>query len=138
MKRTIGKFAQEAGVGVETIRYYQRRGLLAKPERKSGRDAEAHQYVDADVERLHFIRGAQVAGFTLAEIGELVRLDASKDRSRALQIAEERIAILDQKITEMQLARDALTRLAKACSSGAGQTCPIIASFLPAPRAEDT
>ena len=76
---TIGALAKAAGVGVETVRYYQRRGLLPEPARPPG---EVRRYGEEDVKRLRFIRSAQAAGFTLNEIGELIALDASDDRTR--------------------------------------------------------
>jgi MerR family mercuric resistance operon transcriptional regulator len=98
---TIGKLAAKGGVGVETVRYYQRRGLLTEPSRDEG----IRRYGDEDVRRLRFIRSAQTAGFTLEEIGELLGLDAVDDRTRARHLAEARIAAIDAKIAEMQSAR---------------------------------
>lgn len=95
---TIGKLAAKGGVGVETVRYYQRWGLLAEPTR----DAGIRRYDDDDVRRLRFIRSAHTAGFTLEEIGELLGLDAVDDRTRARHLAEARIAAIDAKIAEMQ------------------------------------
>ena len=94
---SISGLAHEGGVGVETIRYYQRRGLLHTPHREGG----TRRYGDDDVRRLRFIRGAQAAGFTLAEIAELLALDATKDRARARSLAKARIALLDQRIAEI-------------------------------------
>ena len=122
---TIGKLAAASGVGVETIRYYQRRGLLETPKR----DREIRRYGSNDVRRLRFIRQAQAAGFTLEEIKELLDLDASEDRSRARELAQARVKALDEKIAELQRARDALKRLARECGSGAAGPCPILASF---------
>lgn len=123
---TIGALAKAGEVGVETVRYYQRRGLLPEPPRPQG---EARRYGPEDVRRLRFIRSAQGAGFTLEEIGELLALDASQDRPRARALAAARLAALDQKIAELQQARAALTRLATACASGGAGPCPIIAAF---------
>ena len=76
---TIAGLAREGGVGVETVRYYQRRGLLETPERPegSGSNGGIRRYTADDVRRLRFIRSAQAAGFTLEQIGELVALDAT-------------------------------------------------------------
>jgi len=128
---TIGKLAREGGVGVETIRYYQRRGLLATPARTggSGLGGGVRRYGAEDVRRLKFIRAAQAAGFTLDQIGELIALDASQDRARARAIAEERIAVLDLRIAELTEARDALQKLASACAASSRGACPIIAAF---------
>jgi MerR family transcriptional regulator, mercuric resistance operon regulatory protein len=123
---TIGALAKAAGVGVETVRYYQRRGLLPEPPRPPG---EVRRYSDEDVRRLKFIRSAQAAGFTLAEIGELLELSATDDRARARELAQARVAALDDKIAELRKAREALSGLATACSKQRGGTCPILSAF---------
>lgn len=122
---TIGKFAASANVGVETVRFYQRKGLLKVPRQEAG----IRRYDREDVRRLRFIRQAQTAGFTLQEIKELLDLDAGADRSRARELARSRIKTLDAKITELSLARDALRRLARKCAEGSTGPCPILASF---------
>lgn len=124
----IAGLARAGGVGVETVRYYQRRGLLETPRRLDPEDG-ARRYDEADVRRLRFIKSAQAAGFTLEEIGELLRLDASNDRARAREMAQSRIQALDARIAELTEARAALSRLATACGSGAAGPCPIIRSF---------
>lgn len=121
---TIGKLAAAGGVGVETVRFYQRRGLLDTPAKDGVR-----RYGSTDLRRLKFIREAQAAGFTLEQIKELLSLDSGTDRSRARALASERIAALDKKIAELQRARDALGRLARECSNADRGPCPIIASF---------
>jgi MerR family mercuric resistance operon transcriptional regulator len=128
MSGTIGWLARMGGVGVETVRYYQRRGLLETPDRQSTTGG-VRRYGEADVQRLRFIRSAQAAGFTLEQIDELLKLDAGHDRARARQLARERIAALDDKIAELEAARVSLRRLARECSSGSTGPCPIIASF---------
>jgi MerR family transcriptional regulator, mercuric resistance operon regulatory protein len=125
---TIGGLAKAAGVGVETVRYYQRRGLLSEPVRPHG---EVRRYSEQDVKRLRFIRSAQAAGFTLAEIKELVDLDASDDRARARELAQSRVAAIDAKIEELREARDALAGLATACAKKRGGPCPILRAFEP-------
>ncbi len=122
---TIGRLAEAGGVGVETIRFYQRRGLLETPTRESG----IRRYGSEDVRRLRFIRQAQTAGFTLDEIGELLELDAGEDRPRARELARTRIAALDDRIEELQRARDSLRKLAKECAGGSSGPCPILTSF---------
>lgn len=122
---TIGKLASAGGVGVETIRFYQRKGLLETPTRDSG----IRRYGLEDVRRLRFIRKAQAAGFTLEQIRELLDLDASDDRTRARRMATERVAALDAKIRELKQVRDALKRLASECGSGSPGPCPILTSF---------
>lgn len=122
---TIGQLAAGGGVGVETIRFYQRKGLLDTPTRESG----IRRYGSEDLRRLRFIRQAQMAGFTLEEIRELLALDAGHDRSRARALAGSRIEALDAKIAELGRARDALRRLAEECGEGGKGPCPILASF---------
>jgi MerR family mercuric resistance operon transcriptional regulator len=122
---TIGKLAAAGGVGVETVRYYQRRGLLETP----ARDRDIRRYGSDDLRRLRFIRQAQAAGFTLEEIRELLDLDASEDRSRARELANARVKALDAKIAELGRARNALRRLAQECGSGAAGPCPILTAF---------
>lgn len=128
---TIAGLAREGGVGVETVRYYQRRGLLSTPERTGGTGLGGgiRRYGEEDVRRLRFIRSAQVAGFTLEQIRELIALDASEDRERARELANERLAILDAKIAELEAARKSLRRLARDCATTTGGPCPIISSF---------
>lgn len=122
---TIGQLATEANVGVETIRFYQRKGLISTPARATG----IRRYGADDLRRLRFIRQARAAGFTLEEIGELIALDAGQDRRRARALAASRIESLDTKIGELQRARDALQRLATECGKGGKGPCPILASF---------
>jgi MerR family mercuric resistance operon transcriptional regulator len=127
---TIAGLAREGGVGVETVRYYQRRGLLRMPARAgpAGHGSGIRRYGPEDIRQLRFIRLAQSAGFTLEQIAELLALDATEDRVRARTLAKERVTALDAKITELQHARDALSRLAEECAASSGR-CPIIAAF---------
>ena len=122
---TIAKLAAAGGVGVETIRFYQRKGLLETPPRDGG----IRRYGSDDVRRLRFIRQAQAAGFTLEEIRELLALDTSEDRARARELAGLRVTALDAKIAELKRARDALQRLATECGAGSSGPCPILTSF---------
>src|SRR5688572_15135053 len=101
---TIARLAEAGGVGVETVRFYQRRGLLAEPPRAGG----IRRYGSKDVRRLRFIRSAQAAGFTLGEIGELLELDRTNDRPRVRELAAGRLAALDARIAELSKARSAL------------------------------
>lgn len=130
---SISALAQHGGVGVETIRYYQRRGLLHAPPRPAGGEARPgiRRYGETDLRRLRFIRAAQAAGFTLEEIGELLDLDATRDRTRVHVLATQRIAALDAKIDDLQRARDALSRLAGRCGASASGPCPILDAFDP-------
>ena len=122
---TIGQLAAGGNVGVETVRFYQRKGLLETPTRESG----IRRYGSEDLRRLRFIKQAQAAGFTLEEIRELLELDAGEDRSRAGELAKSRIVALDAKIAELNRAREALQRLATECGAGGRGPCPILASF---------
>jgi MerR family transcriptional regulator, mercuric resistance operon regulatory protein len=122
---TISKLAAAVSVGVETVRFYQRNGLLPTPTRKTG----IRRYSDEDVRRLRFIRQAQGAGFTLSEIKELLALDAGEDRARARVLAKARIEALNVKITELERARDSLKRLARECSEHTMGPCPILTAF---------
>ena len=130
MALTISQLAQAGGVGVETVRFYQRHGLIddPRPSRLGGAKGRRH-YGDDEVRRLRFIRAAQRAGFTLDEIARLLELDRVDDRPAAREMARERIAALDAKIAELQAARASLTRLAKACAGGTEGPCPILESF---------
>ena len=128
---TIAKLARAGGVGVETVRYYQRRGLLDEPARPvgDGQGGGYRHYGDNDVRRIRFIKAAQGAGFTLDEIGELLTLDGTEDRARARAMAQARVAALDVRIAELEAARDALRRLEGTCRDEKGGPCPILASF---------
>nr|WP_236659762.1 MerR family DNA-binding protein [Sphingopyxis lutea] len=128
---TIGKFAKAGGVGVETIRYYQRRGLLGTPARSGGDgwSGGIRRYDENDVRRLKFIRSAQASGFTLDEIGELLALEQSDDRPRVRALARQRIDVLDEKIAQMTETRAALARLADQCAASDKGPCPILAAF---------
>lgn len=122
---TIGRLAREGAVGVETVRFYQRKGLLGTPARHEG----FRRYGADDLRRLRFIRQAQAAGFALNEIGELLALDSGQDRPRVRELARIRIAALNAKIAQMEAARDALERLAAECGAGRKGACPILKSF---------
>ena len=120
---TIGKLAQNAGVGVETVRYYQRRGLLAEPPAMGG-----YRRYDANhLERLNFIKRAQGVGFTLEEIGELMTLNDTRDHRLARSLASEKIRSIEARIDQLAKVADALRHLVRECECG-GQDmpCPII------------
>lgn len=122
---TIAKLAAEGGVGVETVRFYQRRGLMPEPPRAGG----IRRYGLGDVRRLRFIKSAQAAGFTLQQIGELLALDATDDRPRVRALAKARVEALDDQIEQLQTARNALSRLADQCGAGGSGPCPILTAF---------
>ena len=133
MQLTIGKLATAGGVGVETVRYYQRRGLMGTPARSGGDGwgGGVRRYDADDLRRLKFIRSAQASGFTLDEISELLALEASDDRVRVRTLARQRIDVLDEKIAQMTETRAALARLADQCAASAKGPCPILAAFEP-------
>lgn len=131
MQLTIGKLAAAGEVGVETIRYYQRRGLMGTPARSGGDGwgGGVRRYDANDLRRLKFIRSAQASGFTLDEISELLALEASDDRVRVRTLARQRIDMLDKKIAQMIETRAALARLADLCAASDKGPCPILAAF---------
>ena len=122
---TIARLGAAAGVGVETVRYYQRRGLIAVPASAGA----VRRYGPEDVRRLRFIRRAQASGFTLDEIGELLALDRTGDRARVRALAAERLAALDARIAELEQSRGALERLRATCAAGSRGPCPILEAF---------
>jgi MerR family transcriptional regulator, mercuric resistance operon regulatory protein len=129
---TIGGLAREGGVSVETIRYYQRRGLMRMPARAPGAGLRGgvRRYGAQDLERLRFIRAAQASGFTLQQIKELLSLDEEADRARVRSLVRERIVELDARIQELERSRDALSRLARQCGGTSdAEPCPIITAF---------
>lgn len=125
MSLSIKNYAEAGGVGVETVRFYQRKGLLDTPEKTYG----IRRYGEADVRRLRFIRMAQRAGFTLEEIRELLALDSGNDRQRTRELARARVTKLNEQIAEMEQARNYLQKLTRECSASASGPCPILASF---------
>jgi MerR family mercuric resistance operon transcriptional regulator len=131
MQLAIGKLAQAGGVGVETIRYYQLRGLMGTPARSGGDGwgGGVRRYSEDEVRRLKFIRAAQASGFTLDEISELLALEKSDDRARVRGLARQRIDALDAKIAQMTETRAALARLADQCAASDKGPCPILAAF---------
>jgi MerR family mercuric resistance operon transcriptional regulator len=120
----IGDLARAGGVSVETIRFYQRRGLLCEPPRAEG----ARRYTEGDLERLRSIKAAQTAGFTLEEIATLLDLDMN-DRAAARALAEARIRAIDEKIATLKAMRVALKDLVKDCAQGGEGPCPILGAF---------
>lgn len=122
----ISDLAKKGEVGVETVRFYQRKGLLEAP---NGAARGGRHYGSEDVQRLRYIRKAQAAGFTLSEIAELIDLDRADDRPRARDMARGRIAALDAQIAELTDARASLAKLARDCAKGGAGPCPILAAF---------
>jgi len=107
---TIGRLAKKCGVNVETVRYYERRELLPVPPRSvSG----YRHYSEEDVERICFIKGAQVVGFTLKEIGELLslRVDSATSATKMKKRTVEKIADIEKKIRSLEEMKAALIKL---------------------------
>ena len=122
----ISELARAGEVGVETVRFYQRKGLLAAP---SGGAIGGRHYGSDDVRRLRYVRKAQAAGFSLAEIATLIDLDRTDDRARARHMARERLAALEAQIAQLEEARASLAKLASDCAKGGAGPCPILAAF---------
>lgn len=131
---TIAKLARAAGVGVETVRYYQRRGLMPVPQ-AGGKSAFRH-YDEGHLRRLQFVRRAQAAGFTLEEIRELLSLDSTGGRARVRVLARQRLDALEAQAQEIATARTALERLLGVCQGGSRGPCPIIEAFTVPARAK--
>jgi Cu(I)-responsive transcriptional regulator len=121
----IAQTAREAGVNAQTLRYYERRGLLPKPSRRGS----GYRVYTADAVRLvRFIKRAQELGFSLDEVEALVRLRGVRrgDRHRVRAIAERKIADIERKIGQLQSMRAALQRLVDSCHGSGAAECPII------------
>lgn len=121
----IAKTARAAGVNTQTLRYYERRGLLPTPVR---RGSGYREYSDDAVRLVRFIKRAQELGFTLDEVEALVRLRGVRraDRHRVRVIADRKIAEIDRKIARLKSMRAALRQLVDACHNGGPAECPII------------
>jgi Hg(II)-responsive transcriptional regulator len=120
---TIGHLARSAGVGVETIRYYQQRGLLPIP---AAAGAYRHYPVKL-AERIRFVKRAQELGFSLEEISELLRLEDGTDRRSIRRITNERLEQIQAKLDDLSRMKAALSHLVDECEhTSKGQPCPII------------
>lgn len=123
----VGSLANAAGVGTETIRYYQRRKLLGQPLRPQGGQ---RVYPPEYVERVQFIKRAQMLGFSLDEIATLLRLDRGSDHARAHAVAQQRLAQIEEKLADLAAMRDALADLVRRCERTRGKVaCPIIVTL---------
>lgn len=122
----IGEFAQRAGVRIDTVRYYERQGLLPPPARQP---SGYRSYAPVDVSRLRFVRRAKTLGFTLDEIRELLALsDHREDDMRGLRaVALEKLADVEVRLAELARIRDGLRALVASCpGDGALDDCPIL------------
>ena len=121
----IGTAAEQAGVNIQTLRYYERRGLLPRPPRRT---SGYREFPDDAVRMVRFIKRAQDLGFTLDEVEELIKLRSEKrrDRTRVRAVAEARLRQVDRKIAELQAIKQALSHLVHCCQEGSTLECPII------------
>lgn len=124
---TIGTFAQAAGVNVETIRFYQHRGLLPTPERPPG---GIRRYGHADVARVKFVKAAQRLGFSLDEVGQLLTLEDGAHCSEAAELAAHRLDDVRARLADLERIEAALSRLVDECHAHQGKvSCPLIAAL---------
>jgi MerR family mercuric resistance operon transcriptional regulator len=126
---TIGKVARQAGVGVETVRFYEREGLITEPVRSG---SGYRQYPEETVSRIRFIRRAKELGFSLREIRELLSLRVAPDRSTAevKAHAQAKIADIEQKIRTLRRIKKTLLDLTDACDGcGSMGDCPILGAL---------
>lgn len=128
---TIGDVADAAGVGVETVRYYERRGLVAQPGRALG---GIRRYGGGHVNRIRFIKRAQALGFSLVEIETLLKLEDGADRRSIRRIASARLEDTRRRIADLKRIERALAHLVHDCEAHArAPRCPIIAAITSGP-----
>ncbi|WP_445177223.1 Hg(II)-responsive transcriptional regulator [Rhizorhapis sp. SPR117] len=124
---TIGAFAKSAGVNIETIRFYQRKGLLVEPHRPYG---GIRRYGEVDVARVKFVKTAQRLGFSLDEVGQLLKLEDGTHCSEAAEIAGARLADVRARLADLVRMEAALSQLVNECDAHHGDvTCPLIATL---------
>lgn len=124
---TIGVLARQAGVNLETIRYYQRRGLLPEPAKPLG---GIRRYSDIDVTRIKFIKRAQHLGFSLEEVGALLKLQDGTHCTEARAIAVEKLADVRKRLEGLRGIEQTLQALVAKCANQSGEVCcPLIASL---------
>lgn len=126
---TIGGMAAKTGVGVEAIRYYQRRGLLPEPKRTDGR---IRRYGTREIERLRFIKAAQKIGFSLDEIASLLQLDDGSGCARARKLASHKLEEVRARLDSLERLEHVLSELVGRCESMRGRgrvACPLIAAL---------
>jgi MerR family mercuric resistance operon transcriptional regulator len=123
---TIGVAAKKAGVNIETIRYYQRIGLITEPEKPL---TGFRTYPDSAIDRIHFIQRAQMLGFSLAEIKHLLELEDG-DCEQTRELAEQKLALIKHKIEDLQTIAGVLKKHIRVCRSNTDQhSCPLIGSL---------
>jgi len=124
---TIGAFARMAGVNVETIRFYQRKGLLTEPDRSYGR---IRRYGEPDVARVRFVKSAQRLGFSLDEVAALLKLEDGTHCDDARAFAEEKLRDVRGKLEDLHRIESTLERLVEDCCASRGTVaCPMIAAL---------
>ncbi len=124
---TIGALAQAAGVNLETIRFYQRRGLLPEPAKPQG---GIRRYGDPDLARARFIKSAQRLGFKLDEVAELLKLEDGSHCGQARAQGERKLADVRARLADLQRIEQALSELLERCQVSRGKVCcPLIASL---------
>ena len=121
---TVGQLAQAAAVNVETVRYYQRIGLLSFPDRDYG---SIRRYLADDLKRIRFIKRAQKLGFSLDEVALLLGLSDGRHCAQTRVLAEKKLTVVEEKIADLEAIQKALKGLVAMCSKGSrGCGCPII------------
>lgn len=121
---TIGAFAEAAGVNVETIRFYQRKGLLPEPDKPQG---SIRRYGERDVARVRFVKSAQRLGFSLDEVAGLLKLDDGAHCDEARQLGEQKLADVRSKLADLRRIESALATLVHDCCVSHGNvSCPLI------------
>lgn len=124
---TIGALAESTGVNVESIRYYQRKGLLEKPEKPHG---SIRRYGSDDLARVRFIKAAQRLGFSLDEVAELLQLEDGAEWQAAHQMAERKLEAIRDRLADLQRIEAALRDLVGNCGAGSGSVkCSLIAAL---------
>ena len=128
---TIGAFASAAGVNVETIRFYQRKGLLPEPDKPYG---SIRRYGEADVTRVRFVKSAQRLGFSLDEVTELLKLEDGAHCDEAREQAERKLADVRIKLADLRRIERVLAELVERCCAATGQVrCPLIEALQQTP-----
>lgn len=129
----IGQLAKHGGVGIDTVRYYERSGLLSPRMRLA---SGYRRYGDLELARLRFIRRAQALGFSLKEIRELLALSAQRDVARVKRSAQAKVRDVEARIASLQRVREGLARLVAACPGrGRAADCPILRALTEEERA---
>ena len=125
---TIGNLARAAGVGVETIRYYQRRGLVEEPSKPMGGH---RRYAPEAARRIRFIKRAQQLGFTLEEVTSLLALEDGGSCRETRLLAEQKLAVIEGRLRDLSRMRELLRGLVSECAKGKRPcSCPIITTLM--------